>query len=199
MPPSSTESAAQRLFGKLHINPYEPPHTQSRKGHTSTPQDAFIVPVRFNWLTVSMLAVSLLSTIAIYLYHSRGIGRIGDPILATLASTSAVWIPLYRMASPSVVLFMPRGCRTTFGTCHLLGGLLCCINDFGSIYAGSAIVVESIGMHTAFALCIVLASAVFAVELALTRHRLALTRNALGWLAATVCIHGAFYVVGLMI
>ena len=199
MPVSYIESTFQRLLGKIRINPYEPPREQSLPTNALGAQDGYIGPARANWLTAATLAVSSLSAIAIYLYHSRGLAQIGDPILDTLAAKSAAWIPFYRMASPSLILFMPRACRTAIGTCFLLIGVLCCINDFPVIFGGRAAVIPTIGKYPALAICITPPLLLLALELAHSNSRLTLTRNLLGWLAVITCVHGAFFLVGLMI
>ena len=139
----------------LRINPYEPPRAIDVSIPPSHTETRFLVGPQFCLLSCAVLVVSFASAVAIYLYyHHYKIAGIGDPILAGLAAESVVWIPIYRLASPSLILVMPKDCRSTFGTFFLILGLACCVNDYALIFADWSIVTEAIGLYRAFAACI---------------------------------------------
>ena len=182
------------MFAILDTNPYEPTHVP----HANTLDDyePFVVRPRIDWLVCATFAVSLLSSIAIYLYHSAGTGMIGDPILARLAEHSVVWIPIYRLSPALLICFMPNGVRQSFAIFSLVVGTLSCVNDFGGHFFGRYLVLEAITITTAFSLCLSL-SCLYSVTLFLSSsNRRRLTRNTLGWLAVVLAVEGVFFAIG---
>ena len=180
-------------------NPYEPPSTSSPTLEMSPSETSFVVPPRICLLTFAALVVSLFSAIAICVYHHYGIGGIGDPILASLASKSILWIPIYRMASVSLVLIMPKACRSTYGILFLIIGLACCINDYALIFAGRSVITETLGLYPAFAICIAISTIAFVDNLIRSRKRMLLVTQSFGWLAVILVVHTIFYLLTLVI
>lgn len=80
-----------------------------------------------------------------------------------------------------------------FGALFLLACILCFINDFGFLFAYRPFVVESIGMQTSLAACLLDPCAVLLIEMFQTRNRLVLIGHALAWLLAAVCVHATFF------
>lgn len=193
---SPAASLAPLLFSKSDVNPYQPTGSLSAKAAPVPERERFVVPPRLNLLTAATLLTSFLSAIAIYLYHSRGLSGIGDPILAKLAAHSSFWIPVYRLATPALVLVMPKSCRRSFGTCFLMIGVLCCANDYPFYFAGKALVVDSFGLYPPFAACIATSVLVFIVELVRSQNRIRSIRDVLGWISVVLGVHGLFFLIG---
>ncbi len=180
----------------LFANPYEAPNTESLVDVHPT-RERFAMLPRLDWFTGSVLASSFASAIGIYLYFTQGISSIGDPILAPLAAQTIVWIPIYRMATPALVLFMPQTSRRAFGLFHLVISIGACVNDFGGVYFGEWVFVSAIGLIPSFLFCVTLGIAVFAYELWKAERRTQVIVHGFGWLAITLGLQTMFWMIGM--
>ncbi len=188
----------------LFANPYKPPVTASQAVDDIDRDAAFITSPRFDWLTVAALAVSILSTIAIYLYHTSGTGVIGDPVLFRLAEHSIAWIPIYRMAMPLLIPLMSSRCRRTYGVFFLALGIPVSANDLLGHFHG--IHLESMFFGNALtALCIVI---VVCFALSLTQFVFGLIRatnrrqyvaHTFGWLGILMSVQMIFFGLSLIL
>ena len=192
---NTTPSRIQRLLVTLFANPYESPDTPCQSVGDLHGDATFITSPRSDWLSIAALAVTVLSSVAIYLYHTGGTGVISDPVLLSLASKSVVWIPVYRMAMPLLILVMPNCCRRTYSVFFLVLGILCCLNDFPGHYYGTYLVNNSAGLYTALGLCFVLSFGQFAFDIFHATNRLRAISYSLGWLGVMLLIEASFYAV----
>ena len=56
-----------------------------------------------------------------------------------------------------------------------------------------------IGLVPALAGCVVLSGITLCVELFLTKRKVALVSHVAGWIALTACLHGGFYLLGVVL
>ncbi|MFN3192022.1 MAG: hypothetical protein ACE361_16040 [Aureliella sp.] len=191
-----------RLRNLLFANPYEPPRVSVAQRASREHHSTLVTAIQLDWLTAAALAATLLSSFAIYLYHSAGTGTIGDPILFRLANQSLAWIPIYRMAMPILILFIPVPCRRSFAIFFLALGILCSLNDLMGHFVGLYPVTyfsanSSTGLLAGIMACLVLTCGQFALDLFNSANRIRFVAYGAGWLGLMLLVQVAFWILSL--
>ena len=184
------------VFTKSLVNPYEPTHAEIEKRKLTFNDEAIFVPYRLDWLVWAAIGASLLDSISICIFQSKGTGAIGDLILAPLAAHSLAWIPIYRLAVPLLIPMMPNVCRQSFAVFYLSVGVVFCVNNLSGHYLGTFVFVDSVGLYPTLAICFVLGFLTFCVQSARSGSLARSIRIAVTWLALAVIIQGIFFAVG---
>lgn len=116
---------------------------------------------RVGWLAVGMFAGVILDTWTTYFFVSRNCGFELNPILAPLIRYSLIWIPIYFLCRPLVVLLLPEFCRSGFSVYFGFNGLLGGINNLSGILYGNYFLTDTFGFLTLQVTSAVIAIAVF--------------------------------------
>jgi hypothetical protein len=155
------------------------------------------VSYRLDALTIAAIAAATLDAWTTYYFIAHGLGTEANPVLATLARHSLIWIPIYLLAQPILIPAMPDVCRQPFATGFLAAGLLCGINNLFGIYAGTYIVVDRLGFPAIVTICMLLGLLTFIYQLFSkgTGRELALRSLVIAacWIIVFIALDAMFY------
>jgi hypothetical protein len=152
---------------------------------------------RLDALTIAAIAAAAFDAWTTYYFMAYDLGLEANPILASLARHSLIWIPVYLMAQPLLIPAMPDICRQSFAIGVLTASLLCGINNLCGIYAGKYILVDLLGFPAIVAASVLLGLLTFVYQLLSKEagRKLALRSVAIAvlWIVIFVAVDGTFY------
>lgn len=116
---------------------------------------------RIDLVVVGMFAGVLLDTWTTWAFASQHRGFEQNPILAPLIRHSLIWIPIYLLCRPLLVLLLPELSRFGFGVYFGLGGLLFGTNNLAGSFYGRYFLMEAFGFQVLQGACILFAIVAF--------------------------------------
>lgn len=161
----------------------------------SDEQNQRLVEWRLDWTSVAAIMATLLDVVTTVTFIVKRAGYEANEVLAPLIEHSILWIPLYLLSKPSLILLMPNVSRQTVATFFITIGLLAGTNNLSGLLFGNYFIVGAIGIGGISVIGIVLAGVVFVVQLDKNWHdRARVLRSLVIWFVGLGLIEVSFIV-----
>lgn len=152
-------------------------------------------PYRVDLWAIAAICAAIINATSIWIFFSSGTGAILEPILTPLAHHSVAWIPVYSLAVPLLIPFMPNTARETIAALFVATGMIFGTNNLCGHFLGRFIFVDNFGLYPTFACCVLIAVAVLAFSLMRSGNVIRAIQGTALWGFIALAVHGVFLVI----